>query len=161
MANISPSKKEVILRKTVNSNDSRYIVACQHSYTKVLYIMELEDTSLNKHYYKFNLDLPDNAPYGEYTYYILPFDALYRYTFNHNDIRKSWYVDLSLYDPMVNFGELVLNYGEPIFNYDPDANIPNRNSIKILKTGLIQYFSFEDFKSYSKDVIYKAYERTK
>lgn len=161
MLSIDKNNQQVIIRKSVLNEADNYTMIVQHDYTRKIAYFTVEDISQNDLYYKFNMAIPGDFPYGEYTYYITPYNGdLAAFDFNYGDMRKSRVFDLTKYNPIcisgipigINNVPIVIYSGEITEEYEP---------IKILQSGVLQYFDFEKYTDYKRPVEFEVYERTK
>lgn len=67
------AKKDTVLRikKPQIINHDRYTVILFHNANKTAYTFGVANTADNALWFRFGFEMPDDAEYGEYTYYII------------------------------------------------------------------------------------------
>lgn len=153
--------QDVVIRKTITNYEGRYGFLILHNQTRVYKFNEVVDISEDKIFYKFNIEIPEEFPFGEYNFWILPYYDFIEYNFNIADIRKSCYIDIKDMNPLANYDVPICNYDIQIVNYDESNSNIGCNNINILYTGIIQYFSKQEAKSYNNPQQFKQYERSR
>lgn len=155
MINLKSCKQRVIIRKTITDDDDTYLLLIQHKYTRIVDQFIVENVSVDPLYYEFEITMTADAPFGEYDFYVMPYDPGHEIKWNINDIKRSTFIDIN---PLKNLGSVLMNFGQVICNYN---DILPGKRVTILTEGLMQYFNFESYKKYESERTYKAYERTK